>query len=58
MDRAADYRSIPWNEAPRYLIRDRDGIHGPIVRRRLRAVGIRDKPFRQDRRGRIVLPND
>jgi hypothetical protein len=29
--------AFPWNEAPRYLIRDRDGIYGTVVRRRLRA---------------------
>ena len=29
---------------PRYLIRDRDRIYGTIVTRRLRAMGIRDKP--------------
>ena len=37
--------AFPWNEAPRYLIRDRDGAYGPVVRRRLRAMGIRDKPI-------------
>jgi hypothetical protein len=37
--------AFPWNEAPRYLIRDRDGIYGSVVRRRLRAMGIRDKPI-------------
>ncbi len=36
--------AFPWNEAPRYLIRDRDGVFGAIVTRRLRAMGIRDKP--------------
>ena len=36
--------AFPWNEAPRYLIRDRDRIYGAIVRRRLRALDIRDKP--------------
>jgi hypothetical protein len=29
--------AFPWNEAPRYMIRDGD--------RRLRAMGIRDKPI-------------
>jgi transposase InsO family protein len=33
-----------WNEAPRYMIRDRDRIYGTVVTRRLRATGIRDKP--------------
>ena len=37
--------AFPWNEAPRYLIRDRDRIFGVIVTRRLRAMGIRDKPI-------------
>jgi transposase InsO family protein len=37
--------AFPWNEAPRYLIRDRDGIYGAAVTRRLRAMGIRDKPI-------------
>jgi hypothetical protein len=35
--------AFPWNEAPLYLIRDRDRIYGTIVTRRLRAMGIRDK---------------
>jgi transposase InsO family protein len=37
--------AFPWNEAPRYLIRDQDGIYGAAVTRRLRAMGIRDKPI-------------
>jgi transposase InsO family protein len=37
--------AFPWNEVPRYLIRDQDGIYGTAVRRRLRAMGIRDKPI-------------
>jgi hypothetical protein len=36
---------FPWNEAPRYLIRDRDQVYGTAVRRRLRTMGIRDKPI-------------
>jgi len=36
--------AFPWNEAPKYLIRDRDRIYGSIVMRRLRTMGIRDKP--------------
>src|ERR1700688_4320538 len=34
---------FPWDEAPRYVIRDRDQIYGAVVTRRLRAMGIRDK---------------
>jgi transposase InsO family protein len=37
--------AFPWNQAPRYLLRDRDRIYGTIVTRRLRAMGIRDKPI-------------
>jgi transposase InsO family protein len=37
--------AFPWNEAPRYLIRDRDRIYGTAVTRRLQAMGIRDKPI-------------
>jgi transposase InsO family protein len=37
-------QAFPWDEAPHYLIRDRDRIYGGVVTRRLRAMGIRDKP--------------
>jgi transposase InsO family protein len=37
--------AFPWNEAPRYLIRDRDRIYGDIAMCRIRAMGIRDKPI-------------
>src|SRR6267143_1599140 len=37
--------AFPWDEAPRYLIRDRDRAYGAAVTRRLRAMGIRDKPI-------------
>ena len=36
--------SFPWDEAPRYLIRDRDRIYSSVVTRRLHTMGIRDKP--------------
>jgi hypothetical protein len=36
--------AFPWDEAPHYLIRDRDRIYGSVVTRRLRAMGIRDTP--------------
>jgi hypothetical protein len=50
--------AFPWNEASCYLIRDRDAVYGPVVRRRLRAMGIRDKPISAGSPGRTVLPND
>jgi transposase InsO family protein len=37
--------AFPWDEAPRYLLRDRDSIYGTAVTRRLRAMGIRDRPI-------------
>src|SRR5215203_1277215 len=36
--------AFPWDEAPSYLNRDRDQIYGTVVTRRMRAMGIRDKP--------------
>jgi transposase InsO family protein len=38
--------AFPWDSAPCYLIRDRDRAFGSVVmQRRLRAMGIRDKPI-------------
>lgn len=37
--------AFPWDQAPRYLIRDRDAVYRCVVTRRLRAMGIRDKPI-------------
>ena len=36
--------AFPWDEAPRHLIRDRDGAFGPAYIRRIRAMRIRDHP--------------
>jgi transposase InsO family protein len=36
--------AFPWDGAPRYMMRDRDRIYGAVVTRRLRSMGIRDKP--------------
>ena len=36
--------AFPWNEAPDYLIRDRDGAYGHAVTRRLAVMGVRDHP--------------
>src|SRR5271166_5591553 len=36
--------AFPWGQAPRHLIRDRDGAFGPAYTRRIRAMGIRDRP--------------
>jgi len=37
-------KACGWEQAPRYLIRDRDGAYGEIFVRRLRSMGIRDRP--------------
>ena len=37
--------AFPWDEAPGYLIRDNDCIYGNVALRRIRAMGIRDKPI-------------
>ena len=36
--------AFPWDEAPVYLIRDNDHIYGNVALRRIRAMGIRNKP--------------
>jgi transposase InsO family protein len=36
--------AFPWAEAPRHLLRDRDGAFGPAYTRRMRAMRIRDHP--------------
>jgi hypothetical protein len=33
-----------WKAAPQYVVRDRDAVYGDIFIRRLRAMGIRDRP--------------
>jgi hypothetical protein len=33
-----------WDSVPRYLVRDRDRVYGEVFTRRLRAMGIRDRP--------------
>ena len=34
-----------WQQAPRYIVRDRDCAYGDVVLQRLRAMGIRDRPI-------------
>ncbi len=36
--------AFPWDSAPQYLLRDRDGAYGKIFRKRLFSMGIRDRP--------------
>jgi len=37
--------AFPWDTAPNFLIRDNDGAYGEVFRRRLRSMGIRDRPI-------------
>jgi hypothetical protein len=37
--------AIGWRDAPRYLVRDRDRVYGSDFIRRIRAMGIRDRPI-------------
>ena len=36
--------ALSWDEAPRYLIRDRDSVYGAYFLQRLHTMGIRDRP--------------
>jgi hypothetical protein len=47
-----------WEPVPRYIIRDRDSVYGEIFKRRLRAMGIRDRPPCPDHHGRMDIRND
>jgi transposase InsO family protein len=38
------FLTFGWEQAPRYLTRDRDGAYGEVLIRRLRSIGIRDRP--------------
>jgi hypothetical protein len=37
--------AFPWNTAPTYLVRDNDGAYGQAFTRRIRRMGIRDRPI-------------
>ena len=37
--------AFPYDTAPRYLLRDRDSICGPVFSRRVEGLGISDKPI-------------
>jgi hypothetical protein len=46
--------AFPWDEAPRYLIRDRDRIYGNVVTRRLRTMGIQAAPWQNGVAERLI----
>ena len=35
-------QAFPWETAPRYLLRDRDGVYGSFFRHRMRNLGIKE----------------
>lgn len=37
-------KAFPWDRIPSYLIRDNGAAYGQVFRRRLSAMGIRDRP--------------
>jgi hypothetical protein len=37
--------AIPWDTPPGFLIRDNDGSYGEVFTRRVRSMGIRDRPI-------------
>jgi len=37
--------AFPWDPVPAYLVRDNDGAYGDVFIRRVRAMGIRDRPI-------------
>src|SRR6201987_5718815 len=44
IDRKSDHGSLRLGTSSRYLMRDRDGAYGEVFIRRLRSMGIRDRP--------------
>ncbi len=47
-------KAFPWDNAPRYLLHDRDSIYGEAFLRRVRELGIGEVRTRHVRRGRIL----
>jgi transposase InsO family protein len=37
--------NFPWDTVPTYLVRDNDGAYGQTFTRRVRTMGIRDRPI-------------
>ena len=47
--------AFPWDEAPKYLVRDRDAVYGEVVKRRLRGLGIRDRQPHRAHPGKMPM---
>jgi hypothetical protein len=50
--------AFPWDEAPRYLIRDRDAVYGAVVTPACAQWAFATSRSRPVRRGRTALRND
>ena len=50
--------AFPFDQAPRYQIRDRDSIYGDEFRRRIEGLGIEEILIAHVRPGRIPIAND
>jgi putative transposase len=50
--------AFPWEESPRYVLRDRDAIYGRDFAEMTRDMGWRKSSPRRDPRGKIRLWND
>jgi hypothetical protein len=50
--------AFPWDEAPEYMIPDRDGCYCQAVTKRLAAMGIRDHPTPGGHLGRTGMRRD
>jgi hypothetical protein len=55
MDRKSAQGSSGWEQAPRYLIRDRDGAYGEIFIRRLDQWAFATDPRRRARHGKTHM---
>jgi hypothetical protein len=46
-----------WDQVPTYLLRDRDQVYGQVFTRRIRAMGIRDRPTSPRSPCKMPMPN-
>jgi len=49
--------AFPWDTAPKYLLRDQDGIYGDTFQRRVQSMGIKEV-LTAPRSPRIRMPKD
>ena len=51
-------QAFPWDTAPRYRVRDRDGIYGERVRRQLKDMAVKEILTNHDSRCHLSLAKD